>query len=333
MSARAWRRAVAGAAVLGVVAMVGGPAEAVAPGSNGTIFFVASISCAPEDFCGAGGVGRAIFELRPDGSRVRQLMPADIWYDSPSQAKNGSRIMFSVTFGDPEIYKAFRSEIPEDGYVNDGCGTSWAPDSTSIAFTSEAGCYATLNLLTLPYPAGGVGDLAGDIQTMGGGAGTFTATLARHPADDRDPDWSPNGQWIAFASNRTGTYQIWAVRPDGSGLRQVTTDGWEKSFPAFSPDSSRILFTRARGNESDLWTVKLDGTGVRQVTRTSAFETQGAYSPDGSRLVVARQPTRSEQAGSNLYKMRADGTGVVKLTTVSSARWAHTDPFWANVVR
>jgi Tol biopolymer transport system component len=327
MSARAWRRAVAAAAVLGGVVAIGGQAEAVAPGSNGTILFVASERCDPqESFCPSAA--RAIYEMRPDGSGVTKLLDQNTYFDSPSQAKDGSRILLSVTFGDPEIYKARRTGIPDDSYVTDGCGTSWAPDSIRLAFTSEAGCYATLGLLTLPYPAGGVGDLTGEIETAGGNR---FATLASHPADDRDPDWSPNGAWIAFASNRSGTYQIWVVRPDGSGLRQVTSDRWEKSFPAFSPDSGRILFTRARGAESDLWTVKLDGTDLRRVTNTSAFETQGAYSPDGSRLVVARQPSRSDQSGSNLYKMRLDGTGVVKLTTVSSARWAHTDPFWANV--
>jgi TolB protein len=321
-----------GAAVLGGAVLVAGPVEAVTPGSNGTIMFVANEPCNPQvSVCGGGQMTRAIFEMQPDGSGVRRVLDQNFYVDSPSQAGDGSRILLSVTFGDPEIYKARRTGIPDDSYVTDGCGMSWAPNSTDLTFTSERGCYATLLLQTLPYPAGGVGELAGDIAVVR--SGFNYEVVAGHDADDRDPDWSPSGQWIAFASNRSGTYQIWAVRPDGTGLRQVTTDSWEKSFPAFSPDSGRILFTRSRGAESDLWTVKLDGSGLQQVTKTSAFETQASYAPDGSRIVVARQPSRSDQAGSNLYKMRLDGSDVVKLTTVSSSRWAHTDPFWTNVPR
>ena len=332
MASRYWRpAAVIGTVVLGGVALTGLPAGAVTPGTNGTIMFVANEPCDPvQSFCENGLMTRAIFEMKPDGTGLKRVLDQNFWVDSPSQNGNGSRILYAATFGDPEIYKARRTGTDFDGYVSDGCGMSWAPNSADLTYTSEQGCYATLGLRTLPYPAGGVGVLTGDIITdtdAGGDSGVVTD----NPADDRDPDWSPNGQWIAFASNRSGTYQIWAAHPDGSGLHQVTSDSWEKSFPAFSPDSSRILFTRADGSASDLWTVKLDGTGLKQVTKTAEFETQASYSPDGSKLVVARQPSRADENGSNLFKMRVDGTNVVRLTTVGSARWAHTDPFWTNV--
>ena len=311
------------------MALTGLPAGAVTPGTNGTIMFVANEPCNPNlSFCETGLMTRAIFEMKPDGTGLTRVVDQNFWVDSPSQNGNGSRILYAATFGDPEIYKAQRTGNDFDGYVTDGCGMSWAPDNDRIALTSEGGCYATLGLRTLPYPAGGVGDSTGDIQIASGDLG---GSVTEHVADDRDPDWAPNGQWIAFASNRSGTYQIWAAHPDGTGLRQVTSDSWEKSFPAFSPDSSRILFTRANGSSSDLWTVKLDGTGLKQVTKTAEFETQATYSPDGSRLVVARQPSRADENGSNLFKMRVDGTNVVRLTTVGNARWAHTDPFWTNV--
>ena len=101
--------------------------------------------------------------------------------------------------------------------------------------------------------------------------------------------------------------------------------------PLRHPDSGRIVFTRSKDGASDLWSVKVDGTGLKQVTNTSAFETQATYSPDGSRLIVARQPSRSDQAGSALFRMRTDGSDVVQLTKVSGSRWAYTDPFWTNL--
>jgi Tol biopolymer transport system component len=61
---------------------------------------------------------------------------------------------------------------------------------------------------------------------------------------DRAPRWSPDGSTLSFYSNRTGTYEIWTVRPDGSRLQQVTFGGPTVTFffPVWSPDGQRIAF-------------------------------------------------------------------------------------------
>jgi hypothetical protein len=65
-----------------------------------------------------------------------------------------------------------------------------------------------------------------------------------------------------------------------------------------------------------------------------AYETQGAYAPDGTKVTFTRQPSKADIVHSAVFKMRADGTDVVRLTTdgrlpVTKA----TDPFWNNLVK
>ena len=59
-------------------------------------------------------------------------------------------------------------------------------------------------------------------------------------ASDRVPRWSPDGQWIAVFSDRSGPLQIWKIRPDGSGLTQLTHASTNTAYAVWSPDGSRM---------------------------------------------------------------------------------------------
>jgi dipeptidyl aminopeptidase/acylaminoacyl peptidase len=87
------------------------------------------------------------------------------------------------------------------------------------------------------------------------------------------PAWSPNGRRIAFTWTEPGNteaFQIWTVRPDGTGLSQLTrlpngADGWA---PSWSPDGRRIALATRRGDGgSDIATIRADGSGLRVLTR------------------------------------------------------------------
>ena len=67
----------------------------------------------------------------------------------------------------------------------------------------------------------------------------LTDDLAR----DRTPYWSPDGSRILFASNRSGKYEAWTIRPDGSGLTQITNlPDQPVLYPFWSPDGQQIGF-------------------------------------------------------------------------------------------
>lgn len=101
------------------------------------------------------------------------------------------------------------------------------------------------------------------------------------------PDWSSKGDLVAIQSYAGGTFHIWTMKPDGTGLRQVTTGHGDDREPHLSPDGATIAFSsdRAFKGSYDIWTVNVDGTGLRQVTSSPADEYEPSWSHDGKRLL------------------------------------------------
>jgi TolB protein len=82
-------------------------------------------------------------------------------------------------------------------------------------------------------------------------------------AQDIHPRWSPSGRALAFASNRSGQFEIWVVNTDGSGLQQVTSGPGAKTWPAWSPDGKSIMFTLMQDGHQRLWIIDVDGFNLR----------------------------------------------------------------------
>jgi serine/threonine-protein kinase len=72
--------------------------------------------------------------------------------------------------------------------------------------------------------------------------------LTGDSASDRVPRWSPDGNWIATFSDRSGPLQIWKIRPDGSGLAQVTEVPDNVAYAVWSPDARRMLAANTRSD-------------------------------------------------------------------------------------
>jgi len=98
------------------------------------------------------------------------------------------------------------------------------------------------------------------------------------------PDLSPDGRWLAFGS--WGRQEdIFVVRTDGSGLRQLTDDFHRDRGPRWSPDGHKIAFFSNRSGKFEIWTIRPDGTDLQQVTHTNGQVAWPVWAPDSRRLV------------------------------------------------
>ena len=154
--------------------------------------------------------------------------------------------------------------------------------------------------------------------------GSMKRRVTRSPFGccDTDPNFSPNGKLITFVRIKTDGRQqaLFAVRPNGSGLRQLTPYSWEVAIKHdWSPDGKLIVLTTnadfVRPNESaNLVTIRPDGSGMKNLTgftggTENAFA--GSFSPDGKQIVF-----RIESGNTySLALVDRDGGNLRRITT------------------
>jgi TolB protein len=124
------------------------------------------------------------------------------------------------------------------------------------------------------------------------------------------PTWSPDGKWIAFSN----TQNIWAIRPDGSGLHAITKLTSNGAFePSWSPDGTTISFSGTTGSGGDIWLVDADGKNARQLT-FDGFDLESNWSPDGTLVVFDDWVGGFPGGVAHLGVIKRDGSGEADLT-------------------
>jgi Tol biopolymer transport system component len=132
---------------------------------------------------------------------------------------------------------------------------------------------------------------------------------------DTEPNFSPDGRTIAFA--RGG--DIFSVRPDGSGQRQLTSGPEVDSLPKIAPNGRYVVFERrgALGGSSSLYTVGATGGGLRALT-SGGDDREAAFSPDGKTIVFVRATAAGANVNDDVYSIRPNGSGLTRLSKTAA---------------
>ncbi len=261
-----------------------------------------------------GGGTIAVTELGTSSNRPVWLVSPD---GKDKQELATSRVISSLAWingGREVIY--FENESALEGGLGVSAGTAkvmrrgvpfgsvatlaWSPSSSMVLDILGPGtvvfdsCSPRASLREIP---------------LNGSAVSNARWLTRGNANDRQPAYSPDGEWVVFSSNRSGNLDLWEVSRKTGVVRRLTEDAAEDWDPAFTPDGKHIIWSSNRSGHFEVWMAQADGSGARQVTSDGVDAENPTATADGNWIVyVSTNPAKS-----GIWRVRPNGSGAVRL--------------------
>ena len=156
-----------------------------------------------------------------------------------------------------------------------------------IEFTTDEGTWISLDVSpdgkTIAF------ELLGDIYTLPIEGGEAKLIDGGMPFDSQ-PKFSPDGEWIAFLSDRDGNENVWIMRADGSDAKQLSKDpSGEFASPSWSPDGNYVFVSKAGFgiNTFEIWMYHVQGGSGVQVTKAKPAPTTPRQERHNAMGVVA----------------------------------------------
>lgn len=275
-------RCVLFAAAAGAVLLFAAAAQAgTFPGRNGRIAYTAQVA------------GRSqVFTMRADGHDIRQLSHEAAGAASPDWASSGRELVYSRSDGVAPVVGATGSLITNVLTQEPISDPALSPNGDQLVFTVN-----------------GDGLFDGPSIYIASTDGNVLQRLA----PGSNPQWSPNGHWIAYVSvpADSGCSGVRLMQPDGSvdhpvaeprtSAGGICRDGAEA--PSFSPDSRRVIYvandirTPHKANGTDLYTVSIHGGAHKRLTNDDRVESGPVFSPDGKRVAYEATGGHGRQNG------------------------------------
>jgi len=179
-------------------------------------------------------------ELDAPGTRPKRFLSSTQFDGNPQFSPDGRRIAFSSGRGGgidtwiADSDGSFPRRLTDDGLAG---SPRWSPDGRRIALDSTTGGNADVYVIEV--------------------GGSELRPLTKSEAEDVVPAWSADGEWLLFASSRSGRMEIWRKPLAGGEPLQVTRNGG--FYPVSGPDGKWIYHAAARTRPTGILRTPFEG--------------------------------------------------------------------------
>jgi TolB protein len=130
-----------------------------------------------------------------------------------------------------------------------------------------------------------------------------------------DPTWSPDGEYILFASDMDGVIQLFRMRTNGKDLHRVSSLPAIRGRSDLSPDGQSIVTYSGEPWNHEVYIMNVDGSNARLLSPAGGNSQGASFSPDGQWITFTSYFDHyGDQNGCEIYIMRTDGTDLRRLT-------------------
>lgn len=137
---------------------------------------------------------------------------------------------------------------------------SWSPDGIHLAFNSVCNeSYSQIYLFNI---------VTKEIVSLSDGDHQGVS-----------PDWSPDGEKIAYVSNQLGNQEIFLIEIESGEIINLTNHPANDIQPSWSPDGTKIAFTTDRDGNKEIYIMDVDGGNAVNITNHPASDFLPAWSP------------------------------------------------------
>ncbi len=156
------------------------------------------------------------------------------------------------------------------------------------------------------------------------GGGPRLTRLTDNSGIDIDAVWSPDGNWIAWVSDRSQGFQVWLMRKDGSQPRKLTSGPAIHGWPQWSPDGTRLVYWGhdVQSGRSVIKVVEIGNDRALTLVESQESLDRPVWRPDGRHIAYAGQTNGNW----DIWVVAADGSRRYRLTHDAQME---TNPLWS----